>query len=143
MLAAGPASESQQSAQSRRAVPKFNNYARGAGEKYGRTYYQWRVFVDEPRPVLDTIQQVEYVLHPTFPDPFQMSKNREGAFELVSEGWGEFTILITVRYIDGTENKTSYYLDLRKTWPVDPTSNTPKRPDTKSSGKTEKTVPHK
>lgn len=54
-------------------------------------------------------------MHPSFPDPFQTSANRDKAFELTASGWGGFTILITVHYTDGKEAKTSYFLDLQKT----------------------------
>jgi hypothetical protein len=96
---------------------KFQNYARPAGQIQGRDYYQWRVFVDEPPAVLDQIAEVQYVLHPTFPQPYQVSRDRGRQFELVQSGWGGFTMLITVRFRDGTETKTSYFLKLANPWP--------------------------
>lgn len=107
-------------AQTMKQVPpalRFNNFARPMGSHYERPYYQWRVFVDEPARVLDTIRQVDYVLHPTFPEPFQTSRDRSRNFELVASGWGGFRILITVRYASGVEAKTTYFLDLKKGWP--------------------------
>jgi pYEATS domain-containing protein involved in immunity len=109
--AAEPASVQQQ------ATVRFNNYARKTGDQYGRPYYAWRVFVDEPPRVLQTIEQVDYVLHPTFPDPFRTSRSRDNAFELAASGWGEFTIVITVHFTNGKEAKTGYYLNLSKPWP--------------------------
>lgn len=96
---------------------KFDNYARSIGEMRNRTYYRWRVFLDEPQSVLDTIAEVQYLLHPTFPEPLQVRKDPNDKFALETSGWGEFTILITVRYKDGSEEKTSYHLDLSKSWP--------------------------
>lgn len=96
---------------------KFDNYARSTGELHGRTYYQWRVFLDEPQSVLDTIADVQYLLHPTFPEPLQVRSDPNNKFALETSGWGEFTILITVRYKDGSEEKSSYDLDLSKSWP--------------------------
>jgi hypothetical protein len=98
---------------------KFNNYARAMRPRNDQPYYEWRIFVDEPPAVLETIQQVDYVLHPTFPEPFRSSRERGRKFELVTSGWGEFTILITVHYTNGKEAKTTYSLDLRKGWPVE------------------------
>ncbi len=98
---------------------KFNNYARRIDDRYGRAFYEWRVFVDEPQKVLDTIAQVDYVLHPTFPNPFQSSRDRGRKFELVTTGWGGFNILITVHYVDGREAKATYFLDLNKGWPAE------------------------
>lgn len=101
-----------------KAPLKFNNYARDAGEINGRKYYEWRVFVNEPDSVLQSVKEVQYVLHPTFPQPFQVSKDAARQFELVTSGWGQFTILITVVYQDGSREKSSYYLDLSKGWPA-------------------------
>jgi hypothetical protein len=102
------------------AAIKFNNYARQNGTALqSRAYYDWRVFVDEPPRVLETISQVDYVLHPTFPEPFQSSSDRSKQFEVRGSGWGGFTIVITVHYTNGSEAKASYYLDLNKGWPAD------------------------
>lgn len=99
------------------ATIRFNNYARHIGELYGRTYYQWRVFVDEPMAVLDRIEEVQYLLHPTFPEPFVIRKYPGDGFALETSGWGEFTIVITVKFKDGIAVRTSYRLNLSKGWP--------------------------
>lgn len=96
---------------------KFDNYARSSGVVQNRTYYRWRVFLDEPQTVLDTIAEVQYLLHPTFPEPLQVRKDPNDKFAFETSGWGEFTIIITVRYKDGSEEKISYHLDLSKSWP--------------------------
>jgi hypothetical protein len=96
---------------------RFDNYARRIADQSGHPYYQWVVFVNEPPATLDTITQVDYVLHPTFPNPFQTSRDRAKRFELDSTGWGEFTILITVHLNSGRLMKTSYALNLKKGWP--------------------------
>jgi len=115
VAAAGPELVAGRQAQ---AAIKFNNYARRTGTQLQqRAYYEWRVFVDEPPAVLETISQVDYVLHPTFPDPFQSSRDRSRQFELRASGWGGFAIVITVHYTNGAEAKTSYFLDLNKEWP--------------------------
>ena len=98
---------------------KFNNYARPIGSKFDRPYYEWRVFVDEPREVLDTIRQVDYLLHPTFGDPLRISTDRARQFEHITSGWGSFTIVATVHYTNGKTAKANYYLDLNKNWPVE------------------------
>ncbi len=98
------------------ASVKFNNYARKTSDVNGQGFYEWRVFVDEGPEVLNRIAQVDYQLHPTFPQPFQSSKNREAQFELTASGWGEFRILITVHYTNGQLAKTSYWLSLNRPW---------------------------
>ncbi len=102
----------------RQADVKFNNYARSIGNQGGRPYWEWRVFVDEKPEVLNTIAQVDYLLHPTFPDPFRTSRDRDKQFELVASGWGTFRIVITIHYTNGTEAKTSYNLNFDNNWPA-------------------------
>jgi len=91
------------------------------GKRGSNEYYQWRVFVDEPIQVLAQIKEVEYLLHPTFPQPSQVRSNPEDRFALESAGWGEFQILITIKYKDGREERGKYQLVLDpqgKPWPV-------------------------
>jgi hypothetical protein len=99
------------------ASVKFNNYARKTADKYGRAFYEWRIFVDEPQSVLNTIASVDYLLHPTFPQPSQSSSDRSKQFDLTASGWGGFTVLITVHFTNGSDAQTTYFLDLTKSWP--------------------------
>jgi|GEM_PF-2333492 len=96
---------------------RFNNYARVSAVSQGRTYYNWRVFVDEPAHVLARIAEVQYLLHPTFPNPFQVRTSPNDKFALDGSGWGQFMIQITVRFRDNTMERTGYSLDLTKRWP--------------------------
>jgi len=99
---------------------RFTNYAKRIEDRYQRAFYQWRVFVDEPASLLASIEQVDYVLHPTFPEPFQTTRDRNNKFAIEGEGWGGFNVLITVHYTNGTSTKSTYYLDLAKEWPAEP-----------------------
>lgn len=102
----------------KRAAIRFDNYAKPAAQQtQDRRVYEWRLFVDEPPDVLDTIQEVDYLLHPTFPQPFQVSQDRANQFEIVGAGWGGFNVQITVHFRDGKQAKTTYRLDLTKGWP--------------------------
>jgi transcription initiation factor IIF auxiliary subunit len=67
--------------------------------------------------VLQKIAQVQYLLHPTFPDPLQVRTDPHTNFAVEAFGWGPFNMLITVRYKNGNEEKISYYVDLSKKWP--------------------------
>lgn len=107
---------------------KFNNYsryigARRIGDRYGgrykREWYEWNVFMDEPADKLEKVRSVEYRLHETFPNPIRIVEDRNSRFSLISTGWGNFTIYITVYLKDGTEEHTKYDMDLNKTWPAD------------------------
>ena len=95
----------------------INNYARKVGQRGDYDWYRWKVFVDEGENKLNEIREVEYLLHPTFPNPKRVIKNSESAFALESAGWGSFNMLVTVRYKDGRVEMTRYFLDLNKPWP--------------------------
>lgn len=95
----------------------FNNFAQVVEKRGGQQYYRWKVFVDEPDATLDEIDRVEYSLHPTFRQPHQVRTNREDKFALETAGWGEFTMMIDVKFRDGKTEKVPYWLDLRKEWP--------------------------
>lgn len=80
--------------------------------KGGLQYFGWRVWVDEPPERLNEIEEVEYLLHPTFPEPLQTRTDPATNFELRSSGWGEFTIGVRVTFKDGTIEDQTFYLEL-------------------------------
>ena len=94
----------------------FANIARPLEERQGTDWYEWVVYVDEGSKILDQIKAVEYLLHRTFPEPLRRSTDRNSKFALKSSGWGEFDILITVFFTDGSRLETSYSLDLGRSW---------------------------
>lgn len=98
---------------------KFDNYSRRVGRRGRYEWFEWKVFMDEPPERLDEVESVEYRLHETFPNPVRVVEDRDSHFALRSAGWGEFEIFITVHLENGEEERTTYYLDLRKTWPTD------------------------
>jgi hypothetical protein len=101
------------------APVRFNNYAKSLAREGDSQYYQWRMFVDEPPERLSLIEEVEYLLHPTFPQPRQVRRNPGDGFALETAGWGEFTPLITVKYKDGRQQRVRYQLVLdpgKKPW---------------------------
>jgi transcription initiation factor IIF auxiliary subunit len=93
---------------------RFNNTAEPAGEVAARPYYAWELFVDEPPEVLDEIAEVEYILHPTFPNPVQVRTDPHDRFALRSRGWGEFQVRARVKFKDGRVADLAYWLDLSK-----------------------------
>ncbi|KPV65060.1 MAG: YEATS family protein [Candidatus Bathyarchaeota archaeon BA1] len=95
----------------------FNNYAKRVARRGNYDWYEWRVFVDEDDTVLNKIEYVLYLLHPTFPNPIRIVHDKKSKFALESSGWGSFTMFITVRFKDGTEEEVRYFLDLSKKWP--------------------------
>lgn len=95
----------------------FDNYAKHVGKRNGYDWFEWKVFAKGDPSVLDTIEYIEYTLHPTFPKPRRIVRDRKSDFALISSGWGEFTVFITIRFKDGGETRTKYYLSLAKQWP--------------------------
>jgi transcription initiation factor IIF auxiliary subunit len=107
---------------------KFNNFARlkstqmRAVSQTARpqevNWYEWKVFMDEPLDTLKLVKAVEYRLHRSFPDPIRVVDDRDTKFALQTSGWGEFSMIIIVYMVDGTEVQTQYFVDLRKPWPA-------------------------
>jgi len=95
----------------------IDNYAKKVGERGDFDWYEWMVFVDEDKPILNTIKEVIYLLHPTFPNPERVVDNRDERFALRSAGWGSFSVTVTIVFNDKNEEIQTYFLDLRKEWP--------------------------
>jgi len=100
---------------------RFDNYAKKVGTRRQRDreygWFRWRIYVAEDAPVLDGIEYVDYVLHPSFVDPSRRVADRASAFALEAEGWGGFKIYGTVHLRDGRDEDFEHYLDLGKGWP--------------------------
>jgi transcription initiation factor IIF auxiliary subunit len=87
-------------------------------KKHDYDMYEWCVFVDDDLNVLDRIEWVEYTLHPTFPDPVRKVSDRSNRFVLMSSGWGSFDVGVLVHFVDGTEIRETYFLELTEDgWP--------------------------
>lgn len=101
----------------------FNNYAKKLPRRLIRgtkqNWYRWRVFVNEPDEILNEIEYVDYLLHPSFPGPNRRvgQERKNSKFYLESEGYAGFDMYITVKFKDGTEEETEYFLDINKPWP--------------------------
>lgn len=97
---------------------KLNSYSMWTEKKYEDDWYDWCVFVDEDLEVINTIRSVEYTLHPTFPNPVRVIKDKTSRFVLFSSGWGGFRIKVRIDYENGSSLKTSFSLQLlRDNWP--------------------------
>jgi hypothetical protein len=98
---------------------KFSNYAKINKIIRNKKYYRWKVFMEGPAEELSKISEVQYLLHPSFPNPLQIKKDSIKKFALEDSGWGTFQIGITVKFKDNSIQKTYYQLDLNESWPVD------------------------
>ena len=74
-----------------------------SAEKVTKDWYTWQIELAGPKETLDSVHEVEYILHPTFPDRIRRLTNRKENFRLQSEGWGEFDIVVNVYFKDDDE----------------------------------------
>jgi transcription initiation factor IIF auxiliary subunit len=67
----------------------------------GDDWWDWEAFIDdEGSGELSNVDYVEYVLHPTFPNPLRKITNPQGGFRLKTSGWGPFYLKAFVHYKD-------------------------------------------
>lgn len=79
----------------------------------GDDRWDWDVYLASDDPTeLDNVEDVKYVLHPTFPNPIRVVTNRQEGFRLKTNGWGTFSITAFVRFKDGDKIKLVHELDL-------------------------------
>jgi transcription initiation factor IIF auxiliary subunit len=76
----------------------------------GREHYNIGVWLDGSDDELDSIEHVEYLLHPSFKNNLRSSKNRINNFSITIWTWGYFGITITVFYKDGKTTSIPYGL---------------------------------
>ena len=95
----------------------FDNYARKVGKRGDRDWYEWKVFVSDDDSTMNSIDHVEYLLHPTFPNPRTVKIDRISKFALCGSGWGQFNIIVTVHFTNGKQEESSYFLSFEKEWP--------------------------
>jgi YEATS family len=81
---------------------------------FGDGRFKCTVFMEGPGDILDRIQSVTYLLHPTFENPIINVYERNGGFPIVIYIWGEFRILIKVKFNDGHIELLSHWVNLRQ-----------------------------
>jgi len=75
-------------------------------------WWKWWVWIEGPDEELDQIDQVVYILHPTFSNPVRTCSDRASKFRLDTFGWGTFTIYAKVVRKNGTQLKLQHDLVL-------------------------------
>jgi transcription initiation factor IIF auxiliary subunit len=83
-------------------MPRKLNFVT-TSQRLDREWWEWEVALDEPPAELEKIEEVEYVLHRTFPNRIHVQRDAKSRFRLRSRGWGGFDIIANVRYRDGEE----------------------------------------
>jgi hypothetical protein len=79
---------------------------------YADKRWDWSVWIDGSDVELDQVESVEWVLHPTFPEPIVLVNERQSKFRLDSFGWGEFEINAHVTAKDGHKQHLKHWLRL-------------------------------
>jgi TIR domain/YEATS family len=80
----------------------------------GDGFWRWSVWLDGPDAELDGVESVEWVLHPTFPNPLVLVKQRQTRFRLDASGWGAFEINAHVLTRDGRKQHLKHWLRLER-----------------------------
>lgn len=78
-----------------------------------KDWWKWWVRLEGPERELDQIRYVEYVLHPTFPNPVRRVTDRASNFRLETAGWGVFPIYAKAVCKDGEEVRLETELVLK------------------------------
>ncbi|MBL7161086.1 MAG: hypothetical protein ISS57_00660 [Anaerolineales bacterium] len=74
-------------------------------------WWDWAVWLEGPEDDLEEVAYVEYVLHPTFPNPVQKVTDRDSGFRLGARGWGEFNIKVRVHFADDDDDDDVLVMD--------------------------------
>jgi len=78
----------------------------------GEDWWNWAVWIEASDAALDRIESVEWILHPTFPNPIRASTDRPSKFRLETGGWGVFKIHARLQMKDGQQLKLYHNLSL-------------------------------
>jgi transcription initiation factor IIF auxiliary subunit len=79
----------------------------------GDDRWKWEAFLDdEGSGELNEVEFVEYILHPTFPDPIRRVSDRNGGFPVKSEGWGQFDLKAFAMMKDGSKKSLNHNVRL-------------------------------
>jgi hypothetical protein len=96
----------------------FQTYSRHIGEKEGTDLYAWCVFLEGSSEEIGNIRQIEYTLHPSFPDPVRIIGDADHCFALQSQGWGIFQIRVRITYQNKETARQGFWLKLSEdAWP--------------------------
>jgi transcription initiation factor IIF auxiliary subunit len=83
----------------------------------GKNWWKWSVWIEGPTDELNQIENVTYLLHPSFANPVRTVADLASKFKLSSQGWGIFTIRIKVLKKDGSTE--SHAVELELSYPND------------------------
>ena len=81
-------------------------------EYLGSDQWKWSVWLGGADRELDEVKFVEYILHPTFPNPIRKVTDRSSRFRLETQGWGVFQLTANVRMNDASVRTLTHMLEL-------------------------------
>jgi transcription initiation factor IIF auxiliary subunit len=76
-----------------------------------REHYHVGIWIEGDAVDLDRVDQVDYLLHPSFNRQTRTSRNRSNSFSITIWTWGLFDIHLTLHMTDGTKTELDYLLD--------------------------------
>ena len=81
----------------------------------GNGRWDWTIFVDADLNTLQQIKCVEYILHPTFPDPVRKVCNQPTTkFAYSTNGWGTFMVKVNILHKNGRVEVLEHRLAFEK-----------------------------
>ena len=81
----------------------------------GKDWWDWEAFLDDQGSgELSNVEYVEYILHPTFPEPVRKIRDKKNGFRLKTGGWGVFSLKAFVHTKDGKKYKLEHFLTLQQ-----------------------------
>lgn len=83
-----------------------------SSESVGGRGYRWTVYVVAEEPVLNEIDHVVYILHPSFTEPKRIIDTPENNFSLSASGRGEFLITAKIVFKSGEVVPIEHWLRL-------------------------------
>lgn len=91
----------------------MNLRLKNSWEYKGNDRWDWSVFLeDDGTGEIENIVFVEYILHPTFPNPRRVNTDRKNKFALSTNGWGVFLIRAFANTKQGEKIKLEHDLYL-------------------------------
>lgn len=81
----------------------------------GYQEWDWSIFLeDDGTGEIENVLFVEYILHPTFPNPMKIKTNKDRKFILHTSGWGAFEVKAFVHTVQGEKIKLIHHLSLER-----------------------------
>jgi transcription initiation factor IIF auxiliary subunit len=78
--------------------------------KGGREHFHVRVWLDEPKEILDDVVSVDYLLHPSFKQRLRTTTDCKNKFAITVWTYGMFLTEVTIHYRNRHSESVSHFL---------------------------------